>query len=234
MTHSLPIGVAIGLFLCGTVCADTTTAPASDVQVGNTTTQVVAVLGMPKGMLAGGNKLTYYYDRGTVEFIHGRLVKANVVSEQAAERIRQDHAQAEAVRQQEAARQQQRLTDEGRAALRKQLDDKQFAKRASAERLAFWQDFSKRYPYTDVGDLITKAAAEVAAQRRPAANQQEINNLKTRVAEIKQRLTQLDADYAASLAHWKRNEIDAERAKLTPELDEKQKRISELESTSSP
>lgn len=53
--------------------------------------------------------------------------------------------------------------------------------------------------------------------------------LKVRVVEIQARFKQLDADYAASLANWKRNEITAERAKLTLELNADQNRMSEVE-----
>ena len=53
-------------------------------------------------------------------------------------------------------------------------------------------------------------------------------SLQKRLGEIQARLKQLDADYAVSLANWKRNEIDTERAKLKDEQQGLVSRMAEM------
>jgi len=204
---------------------------ALEVWEGASAAAVTERLGRPQGVLAQGRRMTYLYERGTIDFVDGRVVKALLVSPAEAELLMQQRRSAEKdrLRQAEAAR--ILAASEAQAELRKHLADERFAKSPPADRLAYWTDFSSRHPDIDVQPQIVLAQEAVQAQRRQAERQQELMALKGRVVEIQKRFKQLDADYAASLAHWKRTEISAERVKLTQERDADQIRIRELDGT---
>jgi hypothetical protein len=205
------------VFLClGGISA---AAPATQVNKGDTIAEVIEKMGEPQGVLKHGGWLTYYYARGYVDFMDGRVQRTDLVSPEKAAQIKAERARAEeeSRRQAEAAR--QRLADEGKAQLSARLADKDFAARPPTERLASWQEFSTRYPYTDVRDQISQATAEADAAQQQRNRTEQLAALAARVAAIQKRFGELDADYAASLVNWKRNEIDAERTNLTQELD---------------
>jgi chromosome segregation ATPase len=75
----------------------------------------------------------------------------------------------------------------------------------------------------------TEEAVKTDQKERDRAD--ELVKLNQRVGAIQERFAELDADYAASLANWKRNEIDAERAKLKDELSTIATRVHELSGT---
>lgn len=215
--HS-PVGLALMLVLAPVGA----TRAANDVPAatpGDTTTEVIAKLGKPQGSMSRGRYTTFYYDRGLVHFVNGRVQTAFLVSPEEAERHKEERAKAEAAAREQNEAQRQRLTEEGRAALVQSESDKTLAAKSAAERLAYWQDFARRYPYTDVSGQIAKAQGNVESDVNQQRQSIEIQALKERIAAIQTRFIQLDADYAASLANWKRNEIDAERVKLKAEQD---------------
>ena len=227
--------------LCGAVCVALTllagrAAPAAadaegagEVSKGASAAQVIEKLGSPQGVLAQGRRMSYLYERGTVDFVDGRMVKALLVSPAEAELLvrQRRSAEEERLRQAEAAR--KLAASEGQAELKDRLADEQFANRPPADRLAYWKDFNSRHPDIDVKSQIALAQEDAQAKARQAERQKERKTLGERVAEIQARFKQLDADYAASLANWKRNEIAAEREKLTQERDADQSRLRELE-----
>jgi hypothetical protein len=81
---------------------------------------------------------------------------------------------------------------------------------------------------------LAQASAQTAAAERGQTGRAEALQLAQRAVAIEARFRQLDADYAASLAHWKRNEIDAERASLREELILGQQRLLELSGAADP
>ena len=214
--------------LCGGFIMSAAGAPA-EVQEGDTVSQVIERLGGPQGQIVQGRNMTFYYDRGMIDFVDGRVVKANLLTVAEAGRAREARVRAEAERRRRAEQEQKRLAADGETELRKSLADPSFAQRPASERLVYWQDFSVRYPFTDVANLTAAAAAAVDAGRRQQERTDEVAALKRRIGQIQDRLKQLDADYAASLMNWKRNEIDAERTKLTQELDVALPRVRALE-----
>ena len=216
--------VVVLLCIAGTLCA-----AAPQVNKGDTIAQVTEKIGPPQGILKQGNYVTYYYERGFVDFLDGRVRRTDLVSPEEAERIKLERARAEeeARRQAEATR--QRLTQEGQLELSKRLADKEFIVRPASERLAYWQEFSKRYPYTDVSSLTAGAEADVAVAQQRRSRTEELAALAARVAAIQKRFGELDTEYAASLANWKRNEISTERTNLTRELEADLNRVRELE-----
>lgn len=188
------------------------------VNKGDTVEQVVKTLGKPKGVVSGGRMANYYYEQGTVDFVDGRVEKAFLISrEEARERTAQREL-AERKRQQQIETERARLTEAGRVELARTLEDKAFASRPVSDRVAYWTDFAKRFPYTDVSGQLAKAAEAGQAEKKDQDREAELVSLNKRVVEIQERFIKLDADYAASLANWKRNEIDAERATLKDEL----------------
>lgn len=204
-----------GLFLGMAALAE---GESPDVRPGDTLESVVQKLGKPQGVISGGRRSTYYYQQGTVDFVTGRVERAMLVSveegrERAARREREEQLRIQA-----AASERARLTEAGSAALARAQEDKSLAARPATERVEFWKDFAKRYPYTDVTVPSAQAAEAAKVEQKDRDQAAELVTLNKRVGEIQERFGQLDADYAASLANWKRNEIDAERAKLKDEL----------------
>lgn len=201
---------------------------AQDIPVANTgdaMEAVLAKLGRPQGRITSGNVTTFYYERGTVEFVGGRVTKAFLMEPEEARLQAEAREMAEAERRQREETERQRLTEAGARELARLQGDATFTNRPAADRVAFWQEFTRRYPYTDAGGELSKARAEVEADARKAEQEAEVRKQKERLVAIESRFVKLDADYASSLTHWKRNEINAERAKLEAEKKEIQARL---------
>lgn len=208
----LPVAlIAGGVLLC--LAGEENEAPP--VATGQTPAEIIEQLGRPRGKFQVGKRLTYYYEQGMVDFLDGRVVKATILSP--AELRRKREAEIEARRAAEAER--QRITDEGDRELARALADPALQQRSPAERIAFWTAFKKRYPYTNVGKPLAEAAVAMTDEKAKRERADRAAAAESRVEEIRARLKQLDDDYAASLTHWKRNEIDAERVQLKEELD---------------
>lgn len=216
-------GILFAVFL-----AAASQLPAQDIPVadtGDAMEDVLAKLGRPRGRIASGNVTTFYYDRGTVEFVDGRVTKAFLMTPEEARLQVEEREKADAERRQKEDAARRMLSEDGARELARLQGDAIFAGRPAADRLSFWQDFARRYPYTDAGDELAKARAEVESDARKAEKETEVRKWKDRIEAIEARFVKLDADYAASLTHWKRNEINAERAKLEAEKKEIQARL---------
>jgi hypothetical protein len=220
---------AAALFLAVAEARADEAASAGEVEVGDTPAEVVGKLGKPSGVLGRGGMMTYLYDRGTVDFASNRVVKAKLRSAAQARALKLEKERAEEERLRKAAAERARLEQEGPRVLQQKLADQQFAQRPASEQLAYWRDFQRTYPYTDVGAQIDGLQAAVEAERNAVAQAHELTTLKERLVAIDGLFQQLDTEYAASLAHWKRREINEERAKLTTERDAAEARIKELE-----
>lgn len=199
-----------------------------EIEKGDTVQQVVDKLGNPQGKIAGGSRTTYYYERGTVDFVTGRVERVMLVTSQEAKERTAARELAEENHRKLVDAERKRLAEAGEAERARTLADKTFADLPPTEQLQYWTRFSKQYPYTDVRVQVTKAAADVKVAQTISELLTEKIALKKRVDEIEVRFRDLDADYAASLANWKRTEIDDERAKLKEELGTIQARIHEL------
>lgn len=207
-------------------------APGADlapaVTKGDTVEQVIEKLGDPKGRVSGKRRTTFYYDRGTVDFLTGRVERAFLVTAQEAQEKIAAREKAEEERRKEAEANRARRLTEGRVELDKAVADKTLGAAPPGIRLAFWDDFQKKYPEQDVGAHIALARKELDAAQKDEGRLGEVIAMNNRAREIEARFKQLDADYAASLAHWKRTEIDQERARLTTELNAIKSRLTEL------
>lgn len=205
--------------------------PAPAVSRGDTVAEVVARLGRPRGAIERKNRISYTYDRGMVHFVDGRVVSAFLVTPEEAEqrRLAQERATEAARRQTELQR--ERLTAEGRIELRKQQDDPAFNARPAAERVAYWENFQRRYPFTDVNSNLATARAAVGLETGRQTKDEESKTLLARLEAIRARRVELDAAFASSLANWKRNEITAERTRLNAEEADCLRRMAERRDT---
>lgn len=195
---------------------------------GDTAEQVIQKLGPPKGQVKGGLRTTYYYDRGTVDFVTGRVTRAFLVTaEEAKEKIAAREKEEEEMRNRAAA-ERERVAAAGQAQREKMLADKAFTSSPPATRLAYWEDFQKQYPGIDISAPVSKAKTELEVVTQENGQVKELLALNTRAAEIEARFKQLDQDYATSLANWKRTEIDQERVKLTEEVGAIKARVAQM------
>jgi hypothetical protein len=229
----LSLGLA-GFLLAAGSALSLIAAPESEVEIGESIHAVIAKLGEPEGQFQQGRILTFYYSRGMVDFTDGIVVKSTLVSSDEARQIRQARERLEADQRSRAEAEQNRLTREGATELQRRLDDKAFAAQPPDVRLAAWQDFARRYPYTDVTAQIAGANQNLNQVLRQQQAQEGIQRIDQRRTEIKARFHQLDKDYAASLANWKRNEITAERNHLNAELAELNSRLLTLKPAPKP
>ncbi len=200
----------------------------SGVAKGDTYEQVIQKLGSPKGQVKGGTRTTFYYDRGTVDFRAGRVERVFLVTDQEAKEKIAAREKAEADMRQHAEEERARLKLAGKAQLDKILADKTFSASPPAVQLAYWADFQKQYPEVDVSAPMAEAKKNMESAQKEKGQVEELLALNNRASEIEARFKQLDEDYAASLANWKRTEIDQERAKLTEELATLKARVAEM------
>ena len=130
---------------------------AADPKQGDTRDQVLDSLGQPSGKMMLVPQEILYFDRGTVELTDGKVTKVKLVSQADAEaRIAKQKAETEAAAQQ-AAEQKQKLIEQGRQEKSTTLANTFFCSQTGAQQLAYWEDFSKRFPDVPVADEIQKA-----------------------------------------------------------------------------
>ena len=206
--------VAGGALIAAVACA----APPPSANPGDTTDDVIAKLGKPQGSMTRGRLTTYYYDRGMVYFIEGRVQSATLMTPEEAARLRREQDKADQLKREQLAAQQQATAD-GQEELKDHRADAAFLARPATERLAYWENFHKRHPDIDVSTELANAKAAAESDGGKEQRPDELKILRARVAAIRARLGELEADYAAARANWKRDEIAAERTKLMTELD---------------
>ncbi|MEI6515593.1 MAG: hypothetical protein WCO77_06420 [bacterium] len=218
--------VSILLLCLGVMACGTSASPV--VTIGDTYQQMVDKLGKPQGVISGGRRMTCSYERGTVDLVTGRVEKVFFVTTQEAKDRTRAREKAEADQRQRAETDRARLTGAGTVERDRKAADKDFARHPPGERLDYWKNFTAKYPYTDVSALVSEAEKAVQAGQSDRDKESTLAEMTKRVEEIQVRFVQLDDDYAASLANWKRNEIDAERARLKDELATIATRVKEL------
>ncbi|MSU47188.1 MAG: hypothetical protein EXS42_08745 [Lacunisphaera sp.] len=161
---------------------------AAEVRPGDTLTNVRATLGVPRGQLL-------YYERGEIELQAGAVTRVALLSVD-------DHASREARRAAAAVRireeqeiRRARLSTEGEALKARKLADPSFLATPLAYQVAFWEDFSRRYPDVASAEQLTIARLRFAEQfegKRARALQEE------RLAELEDRLIAAEAWASAS------------------------------------
>lgn len=190
----------------------------SEISKGDTVDQVLAALGDPKGVFQKGDFMTYVYDRGVVDILDERVVFVDLLSEaEARERVAALRA-AQARQAAQGAERKMRNVEEGTRARARQLANDSFKKKSASERLAYWLAFQRKYPGVDVSRQINAARSKARGDSESSARQTSMQDAKTRVREIGNKLAELDRSFADSKTHWKRRQINRERAVLAQEL----------------
>ncbi|MDA0321822.1 MAG: hypothetical protein O2923_03780 [Verrucomicrobia bacterium] len=189
-----------------------------EVSKGDDVDQVLAVLGEPKGVFQKGDFVTYVYDRGVVDIVGEEVVFVDLMSEAdvLARKAAQREAQAERALRQTA--QKQKDVETGHRIRAERLADKSFDEKPASERLAYWLSFQRRYAGVDVSTQIAAARAESRGQAESSAQTRSIEEAKTRIRSVGTRLGELDQEEATSKTHWKRGQINRERAVIAQEL----------------
>ena len=167
---------------------------AADIRPGDSLAEVRAALGAPRGQVRQQDRLLLYYDRGDVVVRSGVVTEVALVSES-------EYAANEARRAAAAERGRldaANLTVTGEEIMARQLASAAFRSTPAAYQVAYWQNFSRRYPGVNCTEALLAAQASLAiafAEQRKRAEQEE------RLAEIAARLAAVEArgsDYASN------------------------------------
>ena len=164
--------------------------PAAEVQLGDSFSDVRTALGAPRGQARAGNRLLLYYDRGEVQLQSGAVTRVALLSpaDFTALQTRRD-AEAVRVREENEIRT-ARLGAEGEALKARKLADPSFQAAPVAYQVAFWEDFSRRYPGVSSSEQLTIARMRLNEQleeKRTRARQDE------RLAELEARVSEAEA-----------------------------------------
>ncbi len=185
----LAVCTAVSLVLTvGSAFADATGA---EVRVGDSRDLVREHLGEPRGRLEYDDTEILFYERGRVELVRGVVAEVRLISAEAFERDR-------AAREEEAARQraarEKRMAEryvEGVRVREGKLADTAFMNAPASQRVAYWQEFKRRYPNVEVGEAYLMALAEqeevLAARAEAVRREQRIADLEVRVAQAEER-----------------------------------------------
>ena len=156
---------------------------AAEVKTGDSLNDVRATLGAPRGQLKIGDRQILHYDRGEIELQSGSVTRVALLSVG-------DYTALEAKRAADAVRineENVRLDAQGEELKARKLADSAFAASPLTYQLAFWQDFSRRYPGVPVTEQLTVAHMRVAEQFNAQHAQEE------RLAELEARVTDAEA-----------------------------------------
>jgi hypothetical protein len=179
--------LSIAAMLCGLACA----AEAGDVRVGDSLAVVKSILGEPRAALTAGTYQALLFDRGRVELRDGRVVLADLVSQEEADRRRVEALRIEQQNREIAEHYRRQRIAQGSALLERTRSDPSFAGTAAADQLRFWQEFRRKYPELDSSAeylaALTRREAEMEEMRRVAVESQRIRDLEQRVAEAEYR-----------------------------------------------
>lgn len=159
---------------------------AAEVKPGESIEEVRAALGAPRGQVRAGDRHLLYFDRGEVELKAGTVTRVAILSDEdyVAHEARRA-AIAERVREAQASR-----TVAGEVLKAGQLASATFRNAPPAYQVAFWEDFSQRYPEVSCAEELSIARVTLAEQfeQRRARDEQE-----ARVAELEARVAAAEA-----------------------------------------
>ena len=188
------------------------------VEIGDTRARVIEVLGKPQGAFRAGERELLQFRKGEVTLEHGKVTKVKVVS--AAERKQLEERAR--VRAQAAAASRAEHLSAGRAEKAAKLEDEGFAALPIQEQVAYWRNFSKRYPQVSVQTEL--AALNTAAG---AAAQERVKAIDERLVEINGEIEEANAGAMTKAtinqtrkrreARVRRTALKAERDKLLAE-----------------
>jgi hypothetical protein len=164
---------------------------AVEIRTGDSLQDVRSNLGAPRGQLQVGDRQVLYYDRGEVDLRAGAVTRVALLSDA-------DFTAQQARQATEAARKSEensRLNLEGEAIKASKLADAAFAAAPLSYQLAFWQEFSRRYPGVSVGEQLSVAHARLAEYYNEHQAQEE------RLAELEARVSEAESRADAAESH---------------------------------
>lgn len=142
--------------------------------------EVRAVLGKPNGQMQLGSRQVLFYERGSVELSAGRVTRVDWRSEeeQAVWAAREERLQTQ------LSAQRSQSQAEGTALRDRKLADAAFLASPVAYQVAFWEDFSRRYPAVPCAEPLTIARLKLSEQREEKARR-EADSLRLRELEAR-------------------------------------------------
>ena len=151
---------------------------AGEVKRGDSTEEVRAALGVPRGQSRLGTRELLYFDRGEVELSAGLVTRVALRSEQAQAVLETKRAtETDRFRQK-----QELLATEGAALKARMLADPAFQATPLSYQVAFWQNFARKYPMVSCSENLGIAQARLDEQAQA-----------TQQAEQAQRIADLEA-----------------------------------------
>jgi hypothetical protein len=154
----------------------------AEVSPGASLDEVRATLGKPNGQMQLGSRQVLLYERGSVELNAGRVTRVDLRSEeeQAALAAREERLQSQ------LSAQRSHSLAEGTALRDRKLADAAFLASPVAYQVAFWEDFSRRYPAVPCAEPLTIARLKLGEQleekARREADSNRLRELEARVA----------------------------------------------------
>jgi hypothetical protein len=191
---------------------------ADAVSKGDSVDQVLEVLGEPKGTFQKGDFITYVYDQGVVDIVGEKVVYVDLLTEAEVRERKTAVRKAQAEQATRRTSQKRKNVEDGHRVRAQRLADKSFQEKPASERLAYWLSFQRRYPGVDVSSQVSAARADSRGEAESSAAARSLDDAKSRIRNIGKRLSELDRGYTSSRTHWKRRQINRERAVLAQEL----------------
>ena len=186
-TTAIGIGIGFGLFFAA--------GYAFAVQPGDPRAAVEDELGRPEAYIGTEGREVFFYPRGEVVVVDGRVHAVELISEEEAFR-REMARQAEAAEREAREREhRERLEAEGMEIRLRKLADPGFMKASAAERVAFWQQFKRTYPMVPLGEEYDAALRE---RELELAAQNAALEAESRIRAMEMRLARAEAEAAAA------------------------------------
>ena len=160
---------------------------AAEVRRGDSFSAVKAVMGEPRGQARAGVRQLLFFDRGVVELQYGAVSRVALLSvDEYAVREAKQAAISGRIREEQEVRLVQ-LRAEGQRIMARRLADPVLQAAAAADQVAFWEDFSRRYPDVDSSAPLAIARqhriAQIEANLAREAEAQHLADLEARMQE---------------------------------------------------
>jgi len=166
-------------------------ANAGEVKPGDAMIDVRLNLGAPRGEAHVGDREIFYYDRGEIEARAGIVTHTSLRSE-AEQAALETKRSLEATRlREEREIRQARLNAEGEELKARKLADASFRTSPLSYQVAFWEDFSRRYPTVASAEPLLEARIRLAGETEDKRKQLEQAQ---HLAELEARVTAAEND----------------------------------------
>jgi len=175
------------------------------IQRGWTRQQVIELLGTPNARIETANYAKFFFDRGEVEFIKDHVSSFSLISPEQLRELQE----AEAVAAAENTRRGEGIRDH-------LLEDFDFLNLPATRRLAFWEDFQRRYPDVAIYLPLEKTRIEARAEEEKAREEERLATLEARVrsAEAQAARAEKAAREAADWDHLHRLRSSRDRMSI--------------------